>query len=162
MAVMNLDTTQAGQSLVLMTSILASSTEYSIIGKELDGTILLWNEGAQRLYGYEPDEVVGKANSSILHTPEDVAAGRPKQMMDIALSEGKWEGLVTRVRKGGQRFTARVVVTPRRSTDGRPIGFLLISKDASGELKFTEELRKTKLFDSAIVGTAQEAVDFIA
>ncbi|HKW99333.1 MAG TPA: PAS domain S-box protein [Bryobacteraceae bacterium] len=162
MAVIDIDTKQAGQSLVLMTSILASSTEYSIIGKDLDGTILLWNEGAQRLYGYEPDEVVGKANSSILHTPEDVAAGRPKEMMDSALQEGKWEGLVTRVRKGGQRFTARVVVTPRRSTDGRPIGFLLISKDVSGELKFTEELRKTKLFDSAIVGTAQEAVDFIA
>ena len=50
MAVVNLETDQAGQSLVLMTSILASSTEYSIIGKDLDGTILLWNEGAQRLY----------------------------------------------------------------------------------------------------------------
>jgi len=145
-----------------MTSILASSTEYSIIGKDLDGTILLWNEGAQRLYGYEPDEVVGKANSSILHTPEDVAEGRPKQMMEIALREGKWEGVLTRVRKSGERFTARVVITPRRAPDGHLSGFLLISKDVSGELKFTRELRKTKLFDSAIVGTAQEAVDFIA
>jgi PAS domain-containing protein len=35
-----------------MTNILESSTEYSIIGKNLDGTIVLWNEGARRLYGY--------------------------------------------------------------------------------------------------------------
>lgn len=43
-----------------ITNILQSSTEYSIIGKGLDGTILLWNEGARRMYGYEPqkDEVI--------------------------------------------------------------------------------------------------------
>jgi PAS domain S-box-containing protein len=58
-------------ALEFITNILQASTEYSIIGKNLDGGILLWNEGAHRLYGYGPDEVVGKANSSILHTPED-------------------------------------------------------------------------------------------
>jgi PAS domain S-box-containing protein len=60
-------------SLDFITNVLQASTEYSIIGKGVDGTILLWNEGARRLYGYEPDEVVGKANADILHTPEDVA-----------------------------------------------------------------------------------------
>ena len=35
-------------------NILESSTEYSIIAKDLTGKILLWNEGARRLYGYEP------------------------------------------------------------------------------------------------------------
>src|SRR5213594_1563154 len=78
-------------------NILESSTEYSIIGKDLDGKILLWNEGARRLYGYEPDEVVGKAYSSILHTPEDVAAGKPREILEIALREGKWEGTLQRV-----------------------------------------------------------------
>jgi len=43
-------------------NILESSTEYSIIGKDRDGKILLWNEGARRLYGYGPEEVIGKAN----------------------------------------------------------------------------------------------------
>lgn len=37
----------------LIANILESSTEYSIIGKDLDGKILRWNEGARRLYGYE-------------------------------------------------------------------------------------------------------------
>src|SRR5438046_5650971 len=96
-----------------MANVLESSTEYSLIGKDLDGTILLWNEGARRLYGYEPEEVVGKANSSILHTPEDVQAGKPREILDIALRDGKWEGTISRMRKNGERFTARVVVTPR-------------------------------------------------
>jgi PAS domain S-box-containing protein len=144
-----------------ITNILESSTEYSIIGKDLDGKILLWNEGARRLYGYGPEEVVGKANSSMLHTPEDVKAGRHAEIMQMALREGKWEGTFIRVRKDGQRFTARVVLTPRHGSSGQPVGFLLISKDVSNEVQFTEKIRSAKLFDSAIVGNAQEAVDFI-
>lgn len=142
-------------------NILESSTEYSIIGKDLDGKILLWNEGARRLYGYEPEEVVGKANSSILHTQEDLQAGKPRQMLEAALREGKWEGTIDRRRKNGEVFTARVVITPRRDNSGHPVGFLLISKDYSNELQFNEQIRKAKLFDSAIVSNAQEAVDFI-
>jgi PAS domain S-box-containing protein len=152
---------QAQDAAEFMANVLESSTEYSIIGKDLDGKILLWNEGARRMYGYDVEEVVGKASSEILHTPEDVAAGKPKEIMEAALSQGKWEGVIGRVRKDGRRISARVVITPRRNAAGEVIGFLLISKDISSELRFTEELRRAKLFDSAIVGNAQEAVDFI-
>jgi len=53
------------EAVEFITNIVESSTEYSVVGKDLDGKILLWNEGVRRLYGYEPNEVVG--NSSILH-----------------------------------------------------------------------------------------------
>src|SRR6185503_4405321 len=79
-----------------ITNILESSTEYSVIAKDLDGKILLWNEGARRLYGYEPEEVVGKMNSSPLHALEDVKAGLPKKIMMDALEQGKFEGTVSR------------------------------------------------------------------
>src|SRR5881628_3332169 len=123
-----------------MLSILGSSTEYSIIGKDLEGTILLWNEGARRLYGYSSEDVVGKANSAILHTPEDVKAGLPVHIMAEALGQGKWEGVIRRVRKDGEQFSARVVLTPRRNPGGKPVGFLLMSKDISREQRFSEDL----------------------
>ncbi len=151
----------AEQALYFIGNVLESSTEYSIIGKDLDGKILLWNEGARRMYGYEPEEVVGKVKADILHTPEDVALGKPREIMEAALREGQWEGVIARIRKDDRRINARVVITPRRDAGGTPVGFLLISKDISNELRFSEEIRKTKLFDSAIVGNAQEAVDFI-
>ncbi|MBI2421287.1 MAG: PAS domain S-box protein [Candidatus Hydrogenedentes bacterium] len=150
------------QALGFISNILESSTEYSIIGKDLDGKILLWNEGARRLYGYEPEEVVGKANSGILHTPEDVLSGRPREILDAALRDGKWEGPIQRLRKDGQRFWARVVITPRLGPDGQPVGFLLISKDVTGEQRFAEELNRTKLYASTIVGDAQGALGFIS
>ncbi|HEX9668098.1 MAG TPA: PAS domain-containing protein, partial [Thermoanaerobaculia bacterium] len=134
-----------------ITNILQASTEYSIIGKGLDGTILLWNEGARRLYGYEPEEVVGKLNSAILHVPEDVEAGRHREFLEAALRDGKWEGTIKRQRKNGDRFTARVVITPRHDASGRPIGYLLISKDVSEEIRLTEELRASQYYTRSLI-----------
>lgn len=88
-----------GQARDFIGNILKSATEFSIIGKDLEGKIILWNEGARRLYGDEPEEVVGKANSSILHMPEDVKTGRHMEIVQAAL----------RVRKNDQRFSARDV-----------------------------------------------------
>ena len=124
-----------------ITNILKSSTEYSLIAKDLDGKILLWNEGARRLYGYEPEEVVGKVNASELHTSEDVKAGLPHKIMKEALQNGKYEGMVTRKRKNGEQFTARLVTTPRRDAAGKPVGFLTISKDISDEIKLSQYAR---------------------
>lgn len=64
------------QALDFIGNIIESSTEYSIIGTDIDGGILLWNEGARRLYGYEP---------------EDVKAGRHQEIAQAALRVGKWE-----------------------------------------------------------------------
>jgi PAS domain S-box-containing protein len=139
------------QALDFIGNILESSTEYSIIGKDLNGKILLWNEGARRLYGYEPEEVIGKENSSILHVPEDVAAHKPEEIMATALRDGKWEGTISRQRKNGSRFTARVVITPRRNGTGEAIGFLLMSKDVSDEIRLTEQLKATQFYARSLI-----------
>ena len=53
-------------------NVLESSTEYSIIAKDLDRRILAWNSGAARNYGYEASEVIGRS-SDMLHVPEESA-----------------------------------------------------------------------------------------
>ncbi|HZT05533.1 MAG TPA: PAS domain S-box protein [Chloroflexota bacterium] len=146
------------EALNFIENVLESSTEYSMIHKDLSGTILLWNEGARRIYGYEPDEVIGRANSDILHVPEDVMAGRPREIMEAALRDGKWEGTLNRMRKNGQRFTARVVLTPRRDQTGVPIGFLLISKDVSNEIQLTEELRAAQFYTRSLIESHIDAL----
>jgi PAS domain S-box-containing protein len=139
-------------------NILESSTEYSIIGKDLTGKILLWNEGARRLYGYEPEEIIGKLNSDVLHTPEDIAAGIPQQMLNDALKKGKWEGTVERLRKDGARFFARVVVTLRRDAKDKPIGYLLISKDISEENRLTNEIKASQLYTRSLIESNTDAL----
>ena len=126
------------EALDFIQNILESSTEYSIIGLDTGGKILLWNEGARRAYGYEAHEVVGKLNAEVLYTLEDRAAEIPKKVMAAALAGGKWEGTLTRVRKNSERFLRRVVITPRFDTNGQPIGFLFVSKDITSELQLAE------------------------
>jgi PAS domain S-box-containing protein len=94
---------------------------------------------------------VGKANSSILHTPEDVKAGKPQEILKAALRDGKWEGTTSRLRKNGDRFTARVVITPRRDADGKSIGYLLISKNITEEIRLTEELKATQYYARSLI-----------
>jgi PAS domain S-box-containing protein len=119
-------------------NVLEASTEYSIIATDAEGLIMLWNRGAQRLYGYAPNEVIGRS-WELLHTEHDVRRGLPEQMMEGALNAGKWEGTVTRVRRDGTLFIAEVVTTPRRA-DAQHAGFLLMSSDISEKLRLSSEL----------------------
>ena len=107
-----------GDAADFVATVLEASTEYSIIGEDLQGMILLWNEGARRIYGYEAAEVVSKLSSDVLHDPADVAAGLPAAARAAALADGKWEGAVARQRRDGSPFKARVVLTPRRNNRG--------------------------------------------
>jgi PAS domain S-box-containing protein len=139
-------------------NVLEASTEYSIIGQDLEGNIQHWNEGARRLYGYEPEDVIGKATASILHTADDVVAGLPQQMMATALDTGKFESTVARRRKNGTTFTARVTLTPRRDAKGSAIGFLIISKDISDELRLSQVLEATQVYTRSLMESNVDAI----
>ncbi len=133
-------------ALAFLIEVLQSSTEFSLIATDLDGTILLWNEGARRLYGYEAEEVLGKA-TDFLHSP-DIAAGPPG--VEEALRKGRWEGLLTVLRKNGRQLLARAVLTPHVNTAGRHVGYLLISKDFSNEVPSAQAGEKFRgLLESA-------------
>lgn len=132
-----------------LSSVLEASTEYSMIAIDRDGRIVLWNEGARRLYGYEAGEIVGQPHT-VLHTEEDVRRGRPEQMMERVLDQGKFEGVVERRRKDGSQFSARVVKTSRQDAHGNPSGFLLISSDITEELRLTGELERTRMYESLL------------
>jgi PAS domain S-box-containing protein len=140
----------------LVQTIPQAPTECSIIGQGLDGTILLWNAGAERRYGYQAEELVGKARVGILHTPRDVAAGLPDQMRQTALADGKWEGTATHMRRDGSRFTAQALVTPWRNRDGEPLGFLLISNDISNGTRPTPELEANRRQTEAALSASEQ------
>ena len=149
---------ESADTVDLLHNVLESSTEYSIIANDLGGLIVLWNEGARRIFGYAPEEVIGKANSTILHTAEDVKAGRPQELRTAALRDGKWEGSIDRVRKDGQRFMARSVITPRFDAAGHVAGFLFISKNISAEIALSQELKQAQDKFRALLEAAPDAI----
>ena len=73
--------TGVGDQVAFLKSILEGSTEYSIVAKDLDGKVLAWNEGARLIYGYQPEDIIGKS-AFLLHHPDDVKTGRAQAILD--------------------------------------------------------------------------------
>jgi len=123
-------------------SILVSSTEHSIIAGDLDGGILAFNEGARRMFGYEPEELIQKSTIQILHTKTDVPSGKVKEMLETTLSVGRYKGEMQLIRKSGEMFTGYSTLTTRQSADGTPIGFVMITRDITEQKSLEQEIHK--------------------
>jgi PAS domain S-box-containing protein len=136
-------------------NVLESSTEYSIIAKDLDRRILAWNSGAVHNYGYQPSEVIGKS-SNMLHVPEELRSGLVADLHRQALAEGHAAGLFRRRRKDGSEFLARVTITRRNDASGNAIGYLIVSHDVTAEQRHIEEQR----FLAEVGEALQESLDY--
>lgn len=131
-------------------NILQSSIKYSIIGTDLDYTILSWNEGAKRNYGYLEKEIIGKS-ANILHISEDINNGNVKKLLKLALENGLAEAEFERKRKDGSTFMASLVLTCRLNSFGEPIGFLLMSNDISEKKGVDEQLRQAVQYARSLI-----------
>jgi PAS domain S-box-containing protein len=130
--------TALAEARAFLENVLESSTEYSIIAKDLQRRILAWNSGAARNYGYEASEVIGKS-SDMLHVPEELRSGMVADLHQRALVDGHASGLFWRRRKDGSEFLARVTITRRNDARGNAIGFLIVSHDVTAEQRHIRE-----------------------
>jgi len=131
--------------------IVDSIQDYAIYMLDLQGRITTWNSGAERNKGYTSAEILDK-HFSCFFTPEDIAAGRPKQILAEASASGHFAGEGWRVRKNGSRFWASVVINTIKDDDGWLIGFAKVTRDLT-ERKRHEE---TLLSSEAALGQERE------
>ena len=124
-------------------------TDYAIYMLDLDGHVSSWNEGARRIKGYEPEEIIGR-HFSTFYREEDKAKGEPLRALETARSEGRFLAEGWRVRKNGEHFRASVVIDAIRDDHGRPIGFAKITRDITEREKAQRELEAAQeaLFQS--------------
>jgi PAS domain S-box-containing protein len=107
-----------------------SVRDYAIFMLDPTGHIATWNEGAQRINGYRPDEAIGR-HFSVFYPREDLAAEKPARELAIATETGQYEEEGWRLRKDGSRFWASVLITAIRGPDGRLGGFAKVTRDLS-------------------------------
>ena len=115
--------------------------DYAIFSLDLHGNVTSWNQGAARIKGYSAREIVGK-HFSAFYSMEDLRAGKPEKLLKIAAAEGRVEDEGWRVRKGGCRFWADVVITAVRDEAGRLRGFSKVIRDVTERRRYEEDLRE--------------------
>ncbi|AHL75478.1 histidine kinase [Stutzerimonas stutzeri] len=120
-----------------------SVTDYAIYMLDPSGVVTNWNQGAQRIKGYLPEEIIGR-HYSVFFTEEDRHNGAPQRGLATALQEGRFESKGWRVRKDGSRFFANVVVDPIRSDTGALIGFAKVTRDITESVEAQRELERAR------------------
>jgi PAS domain S-box-containing protein len=115
-------------------SLVQEVEEYAIFMLGPDGRVQSWNEGAERIKGYEEAEILGEPLSTF-YTAEDRAAGIHKQNLARAEREGSVQEEGWRVRKDGSRFWANVTITALRNEGGDLRGFAKVTRDMTDRKK---------------------------
>ena len=134
-----------------------SVRDYAIFMLDPKGTISSWNAGAERLKGYQKEEIVGR-HFSQFYTQEDADSGRPDVALHAAESEGRFEDEGWRVRKDGSRFWAGVTITALRDPNGQLLGFSKITRDLTGRKRAEEALRRSEAQLRAIFEYSPDAI----
>ncbi|MDP2846066.1 MAG: histidine kinase dimerization/phospho-acceptor domain-containing protein, partial [Candidatus Methanoperedens sp.] len=114
-------------------------TGYGVIAADFDGNVIAYNEGAHKIYGYAPEEIINKENIIIFYTKEFIDMGGLQMVVDFLLEEGSFSYEAEMVRKNGEKFPAKVQFTLTKDKNGKLVGFVELVEDLS-ELKRTEEL----------------------
>jgi PAS domain S-box-containing protein len=118
--------------------LVANISDYAVFMLDEEGKIATWNSGAQRIKGWTADEIIGR-HFSIFYPPDDVKAGKCERVLEQAARTGRYEEEGWRLRKGGNRFWANVVINAIRDADGRLAGFSKVTRDLTERCAAAEQ-----------------------
>jgi PAS domain S-box-containing protein len=139
---------------------IVETSEDAIFSKALDGTILTWNRGAERLYGYTAGEVVGRS-VSILAPPD-----RVDELFEILRRLAAGERLASfetvRVTKDGTPMDVLLAISPLHDADGRVVGASTIARDVTERKRTEAALRTSEARYRRLIETAEEGIWLLA
>jgi diguanylate cyclase (GGDEF)-like protein/PAS domain S-box-containing protein len=121
---------------LLRTAAIVASSEDAIIGENLDGTIVSWNPGAERLYGYSAAEVLGRKSAILV--PVDRPDETPLIFDRLRRGERVEHYETVRMRRDGRTVMVSLTVSPIRGPKGRLYGISAIARDVT-QRKRTEQ-----------------------
>src|SRR5687768_7169394 len=134
--------------------------DYAILLLDKEGNILNWNQGAEKIKGYQESEIIGK-NFRIFYQEEDRINKLPERLISEATLHGKAMHEGWRVRKNREKFWGSSVITALHDERNEVIGFSKVTRDLT-ERKFAEELLNQKAKELEFRNRELEQFVFIA
>ena len=147
---------EADQAARGMLASIVQSTNSAVISKTLDGIVTSWNRGAERMFGYRAEEMIGQPITRIV-APEQSA-----EMRDILQRIGRGEQIAhfetERRHKNGQSVYVTLDISPIYDEEGRVVGASKIAHDVTERRKAETELRAREAHLRAVLETVPDAV----
>jgi PAS domain S-box-containing protein len=139
---------------------IVQASDDAIIGKTLDGTIVSWNKGAEKIYGYQAEEVLGHSIAIL------VPPGKPNELPGIMKQLRSGQRIesyeTTRVHKDGHFIDVSVTISPVKDKAGKVVGASVVARDitkhkqAEAALRLSEERFRVALKGAPVVVFTQD------
>ncbi|MES2292674.1 MAG: PAS domain S-box protein [Pseudomonadota bacterium] len=121
---------------------IVESSDDGIISKDLNGIVRSWNGGAERIFGYTAEEMIGKSITTVI--PTEFHDQEPVILSRIAKGERIDRFETIRQRKDGTKFHVSLTISPVRDRDGRIVGASKIARDIT-DLRSSQERQELLL-----------------
>jgi PAS domain S-box-containing protein len=141
--------TSADESQEYLQAMFESVKDYAIFTVDLQGRITTWNPGAERIFGYSEEEIIGQ-NASIVFTPEDRQQKVPEKEMRRALEKGYAEDERWHIRKDGSRFFASGMMRQLRDEAGTVRGCIKVARDVTEQKQVEAAEREQRQLAEAL------------
>ena len=121
-------------------SAIVQSSDDAIIAKDLDGVILSWNRGAERIYGYSEEEAIGESVSMLV--PPDHPDELTELMTRLRRGERVEHFNTERIRKDGRRISVSLTLSPIMDREGNILGASSIARDITVQVRAEDEITR--------------------
>jgi len=127
-------------------ALIVDSSQDAIIGKNLDGIITHWNKGAEHMYGYSAQEMIGRPIATLC--PKDRVDEIPGILEKIRHGEVVEYFESVRVTNDGRRLNVSISVSPIRDAEGRVVGASAIARNITAQKKIEDQLRQSQKMEA--------------
>lgn len=131
----------------LYRTMVESVSDYAFASLDTNGFITMWNSGAERIFGFESSEIIGRY-FGILYSEVNEENGVPLQQLKQTEKQERFQCQELRRKKDGSFFIARISMAPMLTLDGDLLGFSMVARDVTDQVNYERE--RTKILEMEV------------